>query len=81
VVSSLKPALGGGVALRVYECNGKPASRKLLKLHTNVATANEVNLMEDPGRIVPVEEDGLRFDTGPFEIKTFLLRPPPGKTP
>ncbi len=75
VVSSLKPAHGGGIALRVYESNGKPASRKLLQLHTPLSTASEVNLMEDPGRSVSLDEQGIRFDLRPYEIKTFLLRP------
>ncbi len=81
MVSSLKPAHGGGIALRVYEWNGKPASRKLLQLHTRVSTASEANLMEDPGRMIPLEEDGVRFDLRPFEIKTLLLQPASRNSP
>lgn len=81
VVSDVKPAHEGGITLRIYEASGKAGSRKLLKLHTRVSTASEVNLLEDPGRTVAVEEDSLRIDLRPFEIKTFLVRPGPGKTP
>ena len=79
MISSLKPAHGGGIALRVYECHGQPASAALLAINASLATVNEINLMEDPGRMVPLAEDGLRFDLHPYEIKTFLLRPAPAR--
>ena len=73
LVSSVKPARGGGIAIRVYESTGKPAQGFLLQLHTGVTTAVEANLLEDPIRSVPVENDGVRFDAHPYEIKTFVF--------
>ena len=36
--------------------------------------AEEVNLMEDPGRKLPVADNTLQLDFHPFEIKTIKLR-------
>jgi alpha-mannosidase len=77
-LSSLKPARGGGIALRVYESAGKPKFQRLLTLHAMVPSAREANLLEDPGRLLQVEETGVRFGLHPFEIKTFLFQLRPG---
>ena len=44
------------------------------KLQAKVVSAQEVNLMEDPGRKLTAENDTLQFDMGPYEIKTFALQ-------
>jgi len=38
-----------------------------------VMVAEEVNLMEDPGRKLEVANNTLQVDLGPFEIKTIRL--------
>ena len=73
-LSDLKPARGGGIILRVYETAGKAASQKRLALHAGVSSAREINLLEDPGRALEVEDGGIRLDLHPFEIKTFLFQ-------
>jgi len=79
-LSDMKPARGGGIALRVYETAGKAASQKLLALHASVSSAREANLLEDPGRALEVHENGVRFDLHPFETKTFLFQLAPATT-
>ncbi len=74
VVSSLKPSRGDGVALRVYEAAGRPASGVTIKLNTKVLSARAANLLEDPGAEINSEGNAVRFDLHPFEIKTILLR-------
>ena len=74
LASSVKPARGGGIAVRVYESAGKADHGRLLQLHASVAAACEANLLEDPIRRLLLQNDGLRFDMHPYEIKTFVFR-------
>ncbi len=74
VVSSLKPAHGGGLALRVYEAAGKAAADVRVVLRPKLLEAGEVNLLEDPRGALPIEGNGVSFDLHPFEIKTIRLR-------
>jgi alpha-mannosidase len=39
-----------------------------------VASANESNLIEETGQSLAVQNNTLRFDLHPFEIKTFKLQ-------
>ncbi len=73
VVSALKPGSDGTAVLRVYEATGQATTAKI-RLSAQVAAAEEVNLMEDPGRKLPVADNTLQFDLRPFEIKTIKLR-------
>jgi alpha-mannosidase len=73
VVSALKPGADGTAVLRVYEAAGRASSVKI-RLSAQVFAAEEVNLMEDPGRNLPVADRSLQFDLRPFEIKTIKLR-------
>jgi alpha-mannosidase len=81
VVSDLKPARGGGIALRVYEATGQTTPGVTVKLRAKVASASEANLLEDPGRSLALEEGAIRFDLHPYEIKTVVFRLEPAKTP
>ena len=74
VVSSLKPGRGGGIALRMYEAAGKPAPGVKVKLRPKLVSAAELNLLEDAGRDLSVENNTVSFDMKPFEIKTIRLR-------
>ena len=74
VVSSIKTGQGGVAALRVYEATGRATPGVAIRLRARVVSANEANLMEDAGRGLAVENDTVRFDLHPFEIKTVLLR-------
>ena len=74
VVSSLKPGKQGTTVLRIYEATGKPASGVRIKLRAKIISAQEANLMEDPGRKLQAADNVLSFDLSPFQIKTFLLR-------
>ena len=64
----------GGIVVRVYESAGKATSQAYLKLHARISSAFEANLLEDPGQALPVQDDGVRFDLHPYEIKTFLFQ-------
>ncbi len=79
VVSALKPGPDGSAVLRVYEAAGKPAAAKI-RISAQVVTAEEVNLMEDPGRKLAVTDNTLQLDLHPFEIKTIKFRIRPLKT-
>ncbi len=60
--------------LRVYEATGRPSIGVTIKLHAEIASAHEANLMEDAGRELRTEQNSFQFDLHPFEIKTFKLR-------
>ena len=59
--------------LRVYEAEGRPTGAKI-RLTPKIVTAEEVNLMEDPGRKLATANNALQLDFRPFEIKTIKLR-------
>jgi alpha-mannosidase len=73
VLSSLSPAGSGGIAARVYESVGKAVAQARLAIPSRVSSASEVNLLEDPGRQLPVRGGGVGFDLHPYEIKTILF--------
>ncbi|MDO9591849.1 MAG: glycosyl hydrolase-related protein, partial [Erysipelotrichaceae bacterium] len=79
VVSTLKPGEDGGVVLRIYETTGQPADGVKINMSAHIASAEEVNLMEDPVRKLKLNHDTVRQDLKPFEIKTIKLRFKPGK--
>ena len=74
VVSTLKPADGGEIILRVYEAAGAAVSRAKIRLSAPLVTVHECNLMEDPGRELANTGNTIEFDLRPFEIKTFKIR-------
>jgi len=83
--SALKTSEDGqGVVLRVYEAAGMAAGGVKIAFSAPVASAKEVNLMEDPGPTIELAANALQVDLRPFEIKTIKceLHPPerpPGK--
>lgn len=79
ILSDLAPARGGGIVARVYESTGKAANQARLALRADVAGAREVNLLDDPVRDLAVQENGVRFDLHPYEIKTIRFDLAPGR--
>jgi alpha-mannosidase len=73
VLSALKSGADRTAVLRIFEAAGKACTAKI-RLSTNVLAAEEVNLMEDPGRKLPVADANLQVDLRPFEIKTLKLK-------
>jgi alpha-mannosidase len=73
VISALKPGPGGSAILRVYEADGRPSSGVRIRLHGDLSSAQESDLMEDVGRELKIEQTSFQFDLHPFEIKTFRL--------
>lgn len=64
----------GSAVLRVYEASGQSTPGVKIELQAKVESAFEANLIEQPGSKLQVQDNGLRFDLGPFQIKTFQLR-------
>jgi alpha-mannosidase len=58
----------------VYEASGQPVPGAELRLDARLLEAQETDLLENAQRELPVEDKTLRFDLGPFEVKTFRLR-------
>ena len=73
IVSALKPGPGGSVILRVYEASGRPSAGVRIKVHAQLSSAQESDLMEDVGHELKIEQNSFQFDLHPFEIKTFRL--------
>ena len=73
VVSAMKGGPNGTAVLRLYEAAGQRADAVKIKLAARVVSAEEVNLMEDPGTKLKVAADTLRLDLRPFEVKTIKL--------
>jgi alpha-mannosidase len=73
VVSALKSGPDGTAVLRIYEATGQATAAKI-RLSPHVLAAEEVNLMEDPGRNLPLTDNALQLDLRPYEIKTIKLR-------
>ena len=69
----MKPGADGAAVLRLYEAEGRSTSAKI-RLTPQIVTAEEVNLMEDPGRKLALAGNTLRLDFRPFEIKTIKLQ-------
>ena len=74
VATSLKPGRGGSTFLRVYEATGKATTAVKIRLNAKITSAQEANLMEDPGKKLETANETLRFDLAPYEIKTFALQ-------
>jgi alpha-mannosidase len=79
VLSALKPARDGAIIVRVYEASGKATKGAMIKLNARVQMAQVANLMEDPGPKLKAQDNKLRFDLHPFEIRTFKLLLQPQK--
>ncbi|MEO6966472.1 MAG: glycoside hydrolase family 38 C-terminal domain-containing protein [Acidobacteriaceae bacterium] len=75
VMSALMPSEDGhGVIVRVYEAAGQPAAGVKIHFSESLASASEVNLMEKRLQPMAVQENSIRFDLRPFQIKTFRVQ-------
>jgi alpha-mannosidase len=74
VITALKQASDGSTILRLYEASGIATPGITIKSKAKIGSASEANLIEDTGNVLKVAADTLRFDLGPFEIKTFKLK-------
>lgn len=74
VITALKQGSDGTTILRLYEASGKATPGVTIKSRAKITSANEANLIEDTTQKLKVERNEVRFDLGPFEIKTFKLR-------
>jgi len=74
VITALKQGKDGSTILRLYEASGKATPGVTIRSKAKIRTANEANLIEDTGLELKVAMDTIRFDLGPYEIKTFKLR-------
>ena len=72
MVSALKTGPDGAVVVRVYETTGQ-ATTATIRCAASLRAAEEVNLLEDPGRSLTVAGQELQLQLRPFEIKTILL--------
>ena len=73
VPSALKPGHSGGLVLRVYEAGNQRTEGVRIKMQPGVASASEVDLLEESIRKLELRDNTLVFDLGPYQIKTFKL--------
>jgi alpha-mannosidase len=58
----------------VYEAAGHSVQHAEVHFSLTLASAQEANLIEDPGRELQSKGNTISFDLHPYEIKTFRLR-------
>jgi alpha-mannosidase len=80
VLTALKPGPGQTTVVRVYEAQGEASPGVTIRFKPRIASACEANLLEDSGGHLKIEENTVRFDLHPFEIKTIKLSLLPEKT-
>jgi alpha-mannosidase len=79
VVSAWKAGPDGSTILRLYEASGEATAGVTVRLEPGVTAAHEANLIEDAGQSLAVADNRIRFDLGPYQIKTFRLQLKPRK--
>lgn len=79
VVSAMKTGPEGSTVLRIYEATGKSAAAEI-HFTVPVNSAEEVNLMEDPGFRFAENMNILKIRLRPYEIKTIKLQIPSVKS-
>ncbi|HLJ35669.1 MAG TPA: alpha-mannosidase, partial [Ktedonobacteraceae bacterium] len=73
VVETVKPAEDGdGLIVRLYEAHNQRGQGTLF-FATNIVSAGECNLLEEPVGDASYQENTLTFSVRPFEIKTFRV--------
>jgi alpha-mannosidase len=74
VLSAFRPGPEKSTVLRIYEASGTAAPGVKIKLAAKIVEACEANLLEDAGKTLKVEDNAVRFDLRPFEIRTIRLK-------
>lgn len=74
IVSAMKPGSDGSAVLRLYEAAGQQTEGVRIRLDARVVSAEEVNLMEDPGTPLLVRDNGVELSLHPYEIQTIKFR-------
>ncbi len=73
-LSAVKPAQDeNGIMLRVYDASGK-GGRVCARFGFNAKAVFESDINETPGRELPLADNAVSFDIGPWEIRTLLIR-------
>ncbi|WP_165224257.1 alpha-mannosidase [Aquisphaera insulae] len=75
IVSSIKPADDGGIALRLYESTGRPAPGTRIRLSAFEAEASDADLLETARKPLAIVDGALSADFAPFQIRTIVLKP------
>lgn len=74
IVETVKRAQDGeGMIVRLYECAGRGV-QTTLRLGFSVSSAQEVDLMEENARPLPLHDNTLNLSFMPFEIKTLCMK-------
>ena len=60
--------------MRVYEATGRDTKDVMLAFPSEVASAKEVNFMEDHLADLSAQGKQIRFDLSAFQIKTLSVR-------
>jgi alpha-mannosidase len=81
VLSALKPGPEGSIILRVYEATGRETPGVKVRLPSDVSSVQATNLLEGPGKELPIANHTLGFDIGPYQIRTFRIQLEPSKVP
>jgi len=63
---------GDGIVIRLYEANGSSGSA-VLRFGPELSSAMESDLVEKKCRDIELEDNAIRFDFTPYEIKTFIV--------
>ena len=73
IIDTVKMAeTGNGVMLRLYEANGTGGNAEL-SFGRKVRSVREVDLVEREIGDVALEENKIRFEVTPYEIRTFII--------
>lgn len=81
IVTAMKNAENGdSLIIRFYEWAGKATDVKL-QLPAGAQQAFDANLLEKPAARLPLENGVVTVRTGPFEIKTVVIRFASQRTP
>jgi hypothetical protein len=65
-----------GVILRAREFDGKPTPVKLrFRAPWKIRNAEQVDLLEEPLRVLPIQDGWIEFQLQPFEMMTIRLTP------
>jgi alpha-mannosidase len=74
VISSVTDGRDGAVLVRVYDATGRDTKDVMLAFPSEVASAKEVNFMEDHLADLSAQGKQIRFDLSAFQIKTLSVR-------